>query len=59
MDFNMTEDQQMFVKLAKDFGETRLLPSISMMKRLLRKCLKWVWQEPISPKHTAVPVPTY
>ena len=29
MDFNMTEDQQMFVKLAKDFGEKRLLPTVS------------------------------
>jgi alkylation response protein AidB-like acyl-CoA dehydrogenase len=28
MDFNMTEDQQMFVKLAKDFGEKRLAPTI-------------------------------
>lgn len=29
MDYNMTEDQQMFVKLAKDFGEKRLLPTIT------------------------------
>ena len=29
MDFNMTEDQQMFVKLAKDFGEKRLAPTIT------------------------------
>ena len=29
MDYNMTEDQQMFVKLAKDFGEKRLLPTVT------------------------------
>ena len=28
MNFNLTEDQQMFVKLAKDFGEKRLAPTI-------------------------------
>ena len=29
MDYNMTEDQEMFVKMVKDFGEKRLLPGIT------------------------------
>ncbi|KMO86495.1 acyl-CoA dehydrogenase [Megasphaera cerevisiae DSM 20462] len=29
MDFNLTDDQKMFVKLAKDFGEKRLAPTVT------------------------------
>ncbi|WP_288907199.1 acyl-CoA dehydrogenase family protein, partial [uncultured Megasphaera sp.] len=29
MDFNYTEDQEMFVKLAKDFGVKKLLPTVT------------------------------
>jgi len=66
MDFNMTEDQQMFVKLAKDFGEKRLAPTITerdhqgiLMKQSSKKCSKWVWAAHISQKNTAELVPMY
>ena len=29
MNFNFTEEQQEFIKLAKDFGEKKLLPTIT------------------------------